>query len=89
MNRINALRVLLVLIGIAFMVKGAYFFTRQQYDQLLFLSCGVAWAVWITNAVFKNWNLPAPFAYNQGENQIGRVTYCIVVVGIFFFVIFS
>ncbi|WP_211465743.1 hypothetical protein [Collimonas silvisoli] len=89
MSRLHAMRLLLVLVGVAFVVKGTHFFMHQQYDQLLFLCCGVAWVIWIANAVFKNWNLPAPFAYNQGANQIGRIAYCVVVVGVFFFLIFS
>jgi hypothetical protein len=89
MSRLHAIRLLLILVGVAFIVKGTYFYMRQQYDQLLFLGCGVAWVTWIVNAVLKNWNLPAPFAYNQGTNQIGRIAYCIVVVGIFFFMISS
>ena len=89
MKHLYVMRVLLVLMGVVGMVKGTFFLTRCEYDQLLFLVCISIWLAWITNAVFKNWNLPAPFAYNQGANQIGRIAYFIVVAGLFLLVAYS
>ena len=89
MNRLHVMRLFLVLVGIVSIVKGIFFLRLREYDQLLFLLCTSIWVVWITNAVFKNWNLPAPFAYSQGTNQIGRITYFIVVLGLFLFVAYS
>jgi len=88
MSRAQAMCLLLFLIGVAAVAKGILFFATHQYDQLFFLGCGVAWVAWIVIAVFKNWNLPAPFAYDQGTNQVGRVIYCIIVIGIYVFLIF-
>ncbi|WP_050465959.1 hypothetical protein [Herbaspirillum autotrophicum] len=89
MNHLRVMRILLVLIGIVGIVKGIFFFTHREYDQLLFLVCISLWLVWIINAVFKNWNLPAPFAFNEGTNQLGRMAYFIVVAGLFLYVAYS
>ncbi|MBB5198529.1 hypothetical protein HNR39_000339 [Glaciimonas immobilis] len=89
MSRVHVLWLLLSQVGIASLVKGVILFNRHQYHELLFLGCGIIWVTWVTHAVFKNWDLPGPFAYDEGENQVGRVAYCLVVVGAFFLVIFS
>ncbi|MEB0012126.1 hypothetical protein QN379_17885 [Glaciimonas sp. Gout2] len=88
MNRLYALKILLVVIAISGLVTGFYIFKSQQYDQFIFFIACVTWVVWVSCAVLKNSDLPAPFGYNQGENQIPRIAYLIMVLGFFFYMVF-
>jgi hypothetical protein len=80
---------LLFLITITSLVKGYYFFQEKQYGSLLFLGAWIAWIVWVSNAVFRNLNLPAPFGYQNGKNQIARFIYLGMIIIFFVIMIFS
>ncbi|WP_432239977.1 hypothetical protein [Herbaspirillum robiniae] len=81
-------RLLLSFVALAAIVKGGFFFVSQMHSQVLWLTCIVSWVFWVINAVFEDRDLPAPFAYDSGENQIGRIAYGAVVLIVFFFYVF-
>lgn len=73
---------LILIIGV---FKGRHLYNDERYDQLLLVIAIIIWAIWITQAVFKNWDLPAPFAYDEGRNKIGRTAYLLLVLCLFIF----
>lgn len=82
----NFLKWALALVGAASgLIKGYIFYANQKYDQLFFLACISAWVSWIVIAIIKNQDLPGPFAYKDGRNQVARIGYGILVIGLFMF----
>ena len=88
MNSIRWMKVLISLVGISIVIKGVILARSGAFDQMVLLLGTAIWLTWIISAVFKNWDLPAPFAYRKGTNQVGRIAYCILVTVLFFLVIF-
>lgn len=86
MNRLRVMQVLLLFIGFVFGIKAIFLFNAGQFEQLLYVVVATIWAVWVTVAVFKNWNLPAPFGFHDGKNQAARIAYCVFVNGVFLFI---
>jgi hypothetical protein len=87
MTRLRTMQILLLAIGTVFGLKAVFLFKVSQFEQLLYMVVTTIWAVWITVAVFKNWNLPAPFGFHEGKNQLARIAYCVLVNGVFLFVV--
>ena len=58
---------LVSLVGIANAMKGIVAMSGA-FDQMVLLLDITVWLIWILNEVFKNWSLPAPFAYSERTN---------------------
>jgi len=86
MSRSRTLSIFLLLIGFFSAVKLIVLLNKGQLEQSFYLLCVTIWAVWIACAVLKDWNLPAPFGFKNGQNQIARIGYLVLVTGIFIFV---
>jgi hypothetical protein len=89
MAQINIIKsALLLLIGLISLIKGIIYFKSQEYTHLIFLIGIFGFINWILIAAFHNWDLPAPYGYENGKNQIGRIIFCALMVGMFFLMIF-
>lgn len=87
MRNFRVLQVLILVIGLTGGGRILFFIRENQLEQVFYAFAVTAWALWVTAAISRNWNLPAPFGFRGGTNQVARIGYCVLVNAIFFFVI--
>lgn len=86
MNLRRILTIALVVIGVISVGEMAYLITISKFEELVYLGIVSAWAMWIIIAVSRDLNLPAPFGFHEGRNQIPRISYCAFVIVVFLLV---